>query len=272
MNCFQSKSAFFFRLLGLAAVLGLTLLASAPSYAQAQQNPPAANAASAQQNPTPGRGRSVTDATLRSDERATRGEKPSENDDEQGDEALLHSPVVKATARVLHLNLDTAMYLMLGLNFAIIFFGIAIPIAKVLPKILTRRSHTLSQDLTEARKATADAQARLSAVEAQLAGLGEEIKKLTAQVEQESIEDEKRIKASIGEESARIVAAAEQEIGAAAAQARRGLRSFAADLAIGQAEKQIVLTPETDRALIAEFVAGAAGDGKSAAAGNGGRN
>ena len=40
----------------------------------------------------------------------------------------------------------------------------------------------------------------------------------------------------------------------AAAQARRGLRHFAADLAIDQAARQLVLTPETDRALIAEFV------------------
>jgi F-type H+-transporting ATPase subunit b len=40
----------------------------------------------------------------------------------------------------------------------------------------------------------------------------------------------------------------------AAAQARRGLRHFAADLAIDQATKQLVLTAETDRALIAEFV------------------
>ncbi|MGH9559987.1 MAG: ATPase, partial [Terracidiphilus sp.] len=187
-------------------------------------------------------------------------------EDEQGDEALLHSPVVKATARMLHMKLDVAMYLMLGLNFTIIFFGIAIPLAKTMPKILRKRSQTLSIDLTDARKATADAQARLSAVEAQLAGLGEEIKKLTAQVEQETLEDEKRIKTSIGEESARIVAVAEQEIGAAATQAKRALRTFAADLAIGHAEKQIALTPETDRALIAEFVAGAAGDGK------GGRN
>ena len=42
----------------------------------------------------------------------------------------------------------------------------------------------------------------------------------------------------------------------AAAQARRGLRNFAADLAIEQAARQLVLTPETDRALIAEFTAG----------------
>ena len=37
---------------------------------------------------------------------------------------------------------------------------------------------------------------------------------------------------------------------------------FAADLAIEQASKQVKLTPETDRALIAEFVAGVSGDGK----------
>jgi len=188
--------------------------------------------------------------------------------EEEGDAAFLHSSVVRSVARILHLPLDVTVALLLGINFAIIFFAIAIPLAKIMPKMLRGRSQTLSQDLNDARKATADAQARLSAVEAQLAGLGEEIKKLTAQVEQESLEDEKRIKAAIGEESARIVAAAEQEIEAAMTQAKRGLRSFAADLAIGQAEKQIALTPETDRALIAEFVAGVAGD----AAGKGGRN
>jgi hypothetical protein len=36
---------------------------------------------------------------------------------------------------------------------------------------------------------------------------------------------------------------------------RRGLRNFAADLAIDQAAKQLVLRRRTDRALIAEFVA-----------------
>lgn len=181
---------------------------------------------------------------------------------------FLHSSTVQSLARILHLKLDTTVDLLLGINFAIIFFAVAIPLTRTMPKVLRRRSQTLSQDLSSARQATADAQARLSAVEAQLAGLGEEIKKLSAQVEQESVEDEKRIKASLGEESSRIVAAAEQEINTAVTQAKRGLRSFAADLAIGQAEKQIALSAETDRALIAEFVAGVAGDG----AGKGGKN
>ncbi len=192
---------------------------------------------------------------------------PAKSDDD-GDAAFLHSPVVQSVARMLHLKLDTTVALLLGINFAIIFFAIAIPLKRTMPKILHKRSQTLSQELTSARQATADAQARMSAVEAKLAGLGEEIKKLSAQVEQESGEEEKRIKAALVEESARIVTAAEQEIDVAMTQAKRGLRNFAADLAIGQAEKQIKLTPETDRALIAEFVAGVAGD----AAGKGGKN
>ncbi len=100
-------------------------------------------------------------------------------------------------------------------------------------------------------------------MEAQLSRLDEEIAKIRAQVEAESRQDEARIKAAIEEESARIVAAAEQEISVAAAQAKRGLRHFAADLAIEQAARQLVLTPETDRALIAEFVSEATQGGSA---------
>jgi len=145
---------------------------------------------------------------------------------------------------------------------------VGIPVVRVLPKIFHKRSQTLGSSLKTAREATADANARLSAVEAKLAGLDDEIKKFRAEVEQESLGDEARIKASLADESARIVQAAEQELSVAAAQARRGLRNFAADLAIEQAAKQMVLTPETDKALIAEFIGQVSGD----AAGKGGQN
>jgi len=181
--------------------------------------------------------------------------------DEDQEEAFLHSSSVQSVARILHLKVDTAVDLFLGINFAIIFFAIAIPLTRMGPKIIRKRSQTLRHDLQTAREATADAQARLSAVEAKLAGLDEEMRNFRAQVERESLEDEKRIKAALGEESVRIVAAAEQEIGVAAAQAKRGLRNFAADLAIEQATKQLALTPDDDRAVIAEFISGVAGDG-----------
>jgi F-type H+-transporting ATPase subunit b len=156
------------------------------------------------------------------------------------------------------------------INAAIILLCIIIPLARFLPKVIRKRQNTLSHNLEDARKTTADANARLSAVEAQLSRLDEEIAKIRAQVEDESKQDEARIKASIEEERARIVVAAEQEIGAAAAHARRSLRHFAADLAIEQAAKQLVLTPETDRALIAEFISEAGNNTNGAA--KGGKN
>ncbi len=257
-----------FRALWLAVVVTVAALVLAPTYAAAQQSATGASDSASSPTASPAANGPAGGAT-----NGSGAAQPAQSEDD-GDAAFLHSPAVQSVARILHLKLDTTVDILLGINFAIIFFAVAIPLKRSMPKMLRKRSQTLSHDLTDARRATADAQSRLSAVEAQLAGLGEEIKKLSAQVEQESVEDEKRIKASLGEESARIVAAAEQELNAALSQAKRGLRSFAADLAIGQAEKQIALTPETDRALIAEFVAGVARHGGQAgdAAGRGGKN
>ena len=205
----------------------------------------------------------VTQANAPASASASSGAAPAEQTKSEDDQekAFLYSPAVQSIARILHLDVKTASFIFLGINFAVIFLAIAIPLGRVMPKVLHKRSQTLGHDLQTARQATADASARLKAVEARLAGLDEEIKKFRVQVENDSLEDEKRIKAAIADESTRIVAAAEQEIAAAAALARRGLRNFAAGLAIDHAEKQLTLTPETDRALIAEFVAGVGGDG-----------
>jgi F-type H+-transporting ATPase subunit b len=184
--------------------------------------------------------------------------------DEQKElDVFRHAPIIAKIGQKMGLDVETTAKVFEGLNFLIIVLAIVIPIARIVPRLLRGRSEALSRDIKTAREATADANARLSAVEAQLAGLGAEIEKFRAQIEQESLADEKRIKAALEEESARIVAAAEQEIAQAGAQARRGLRTFAADLAIEQAEKQLVLTPETDRALIAEFIAGAGKGGSN---------
>lgn len=195
---------------------------------------------------------------------ATENSKAAESEEQK----FLHSSSVQSLARILHLDVETTSRIFLGINFAIIFFAIVIPLGRVMPRVFRKRSQTLSHDLHTAREATTDANARLSAIEAKLAGLDDEMKKFRAQIEQESAEDEKRIKAAISEESVRIVASAEQEIGVAAAHARRSLRNFAAELAIEHAEKGLKLTPETDRALIAEFVANVSADG----AAKGGKN
>ncbi|HWG20145.1 MAG TPA: ATP synthase F0 subunit B [Terracidiphilus sp.] len=178
-----------------------------------------------------------------------------------------HTPMVQKLAKAFHLDIETTARLFEWINFAIILLAIVIPIAKFLPRVMRRRSQNLKNDLETARKTTADANTRLGAVEAQLARLDDEIAKIRATVEEESRQDEARIRAAMEEESARIVASAEQEIAAAAAHAQRGLRHFAADLAIDQAANQLILTPETDRALIAEFVTDTTGNGRHGNAG-----
>ena len=200
----------------------------------------------------------ATSATTSAD--APKAEAPK-TQEEQNNVFRLEGPVVKWTAKTFNLQPETAARSFEILNFLIIVLLVGIPVARALPKVFHKRSTTLVANLKTAREATADANARLSAVEAKLAGLDEEIKKFRAEVERESLEDEARIKASLTEESARIVQAAEQELSVAAAQARRSLRHFAADLAIEQAAKQLDLTPATDKALIAEFVSGVSGKG-----------
>jgi F-type H+-transporting ATPase subunit b len=188
--------------------------------------------------------------------------------EEQENDQYRHAPIVQTLARLLHLDVETAARLFEIINVAVVVLAIVIPLVRLLPKLLRKRSEKVSNDLESARKMTEDANTRLSAVEARLSHLDDEIAKFRTEVEQQIHQDEERSKAALEEESARIIASAEQEVSVAAAQAKRELRHFAADLAIGQAARQLVLTPETDRALIAEFVSEATASGT----GNGGRN
>jgi F-type H+-transporting ATPase subunit b len=238
-----------FRTILLVVVLGLlSAVVVAPGHVAAQQATPA-TAQSA-----PGGEAAVEKAIDKAGATENAGE----------DENIYrHTPLVQSLAKVFHLDVETTARIFEFINFAIIALAILIPLGRIMPKVIRKRSETLKHDLATARKTTADANTRLSAVEAKLSKLDSEIAAIRAQVEEDSKHDEVRIKASIEEESGRIVAAAEQEIAVAAAQARRGLRHFAADLAIEQAAKQLVLTPETDRALIAQFVGDAAKGGQN---------
>jgi len=144
---------------------------------------------------------------------------------------------------------------------SVVVLGIVIPLIRITPRLMRKRTQKIQLDMETARRSTEDANMRLSAVEAKLASLDNQIAKFRSEVEEQIAQDEQRGRAAIEEERSRIVASAEAEINVAAAQAKRSLRHFAADLAIDQAAKQLVLTPETDRALIVQFVNEAGRDG-----------
>lgn len=253
MKQFAARTRAYGRIFFFAALATLSIALIAPHRAVAQQSAP-------DNHPT-----HHLDASDNPNNPATSETPKSEEEQENG---FLNAPVVHKFADLLHISEPAARILFLVINFAIIFFAIAIPLTRVLPRVFRKRSQTLRSSLELARQSTEEARQRLSAVEAKLAGLGDEIAKFRAQVEQESLEDEKRIKAALKEESERVVAAAEQEISAAATHARRELREFAADLAIEQASRQLKLTPETDRALIDEFI-GQVAQGNGQTAGDG---
>ena len=223
----------------------------------------------AAQQPPAARGVNSTAATSASAPEPSKAEPSKADSDEEAQTRAfrLEGPLVKATSKALHLSLETTACLFEIINFAIIALAIIIPLFKVFPAMLRKRTKTLTESLESARKMTEDANARLSAVEAKLASLDDQIAQFRAEVEREIQGDEARIKAALEDERTRIVQSAEQEIGQAAAQARRGLRHFAADLAVDQAAHQLNLTAETDRALIGEFAAGAEFAARAAAGG-----
>ncbi len=234
------QSRISIRLLGLI-LMGLLTLATAVAPFRVM----------AQKNPEP-----PSQPTVES--RAQEAQNPPKTDaaktEEQENDQYRHAPIVQSLARFMHVDVETAARTFEIFNVSVVVLGIVIPLIRIMPKLLRKRSEKIRVDIEAARKTTEDANTRLSAVEAKLATLDQEIARFRVEVEQQIAQDEQRAKAALEEESARIVASAEQEIGVAAAQAKRSLRHFAADLAIDQALKKLVLTPEADRALIAEFV------------------
>lgn len=226
-------------------------LAFAPGLVAAQASAPPANTShpATTSQPTPNAAESAISKS---------GAKETAAEDEN---VYRHTPLVRSLAKTFHLDVEITARLFEFINFAIVALAIIIPLVRLMPRVFRKRLQTLRHDLESARKLTEDAGSRLKAVEEKLARLGDEIAQMRAQVEEEGKHEEARIKAAIEEESGRIVTSAEQEINAAAMQARRGLRHFAADLAIEHATKQLVLTPDTDRALITEFLQEASRNG-----------
>jgi F0F1-type ATP synthase membrane subunit b/b' len=71
--------------------------------------------------------------------------------------------------------------------------------------------------------------------------------------EKEAAAEEARIQAAAREDARKMVESAQQEIASAIKTARRELTAYAADLAVGLAQKQIHVDAATDRAIVGNF-------------------
>ena len=184
-----------------------------------------------------------------------------EKAEEDESEVYRHSPTVKAIGSKLGLNPEQASTAFTLLNLAVLVGLVGWFLFRTLPKTFRTRNEALQKHIVEARVASDEANARLSGVEDRLKKLDGEIAALRAQAEKDAAAEEQRIRASVEEEKKHILSAAEQEIAAAAANARRQIQQYAADLAIDQAAKKLVVTAETDRLLVQDFARRLVGDG-----------
>jgi F-type H+-transporting ATPase subunit b len=197
---------------------------------------------------------SQTHAAASSKNSAAPNAAPAKNPDlEDENDKYRHSPAVRTMGSWIGLNPDQAATAFTIFNLLVLLSGIGYLVAKNLPKAFRKRNSDIQKHLVDARTATEEATARLSSVEARLSKLDDQIAAMRTQAVADSARDEKRIKASVEEEKVKILAAAEAEIQAATALARREIQSYAADLAIDQAARKLVVTAETDRLLVESF-------------------
>lgn len=185
-------------------------------------------------------------------------EKREQEKDEN--DAFRHSAMVQKMGRMMGMNTEQAATAFELLNFLVLAVGVGYLAVKTLPKAFRDRNSAIQRHLVDARTATEEAGARLKAVEGRLSKLDEEIAAMRRQVEADTARDEQRMKASIEEETAKILVAAENEIQTATATARRDLQRHAAELAIEHAAQRLVITAETDRLLVQGFAQHLAGD------------
>jgi F-type H+-transporting ATPase subunit b len=163
------------------------------------------------------------------------------------------SPSVVFLARITGLDLRHAYWLAVLLNFIVIAAVLVWAGRKYMPGAFRARTAAIQRAMEEARRASEDANRRLADVEARLAKLGDEIAAMKTVGEVDLAAEEARIKAAAEADARKIVESAEQEIAAAAKAARRDLRTYAADLAISLAKKQIHVDPGTDSSLVRSF-------------------
>ena len=163
------------------------------------------------------------------------------------------SPTVVKLGALLGMKPGTAANVFTIFNILILVGAVGYGLMKTLPKAFRDRSTTIQKHLVDARTATEEATSRLSSVEDRLSKLDDQIAAMRHQSEVDSARDEQRIKASVEDEKVKIVAAAEVEIQNATTLARREIQKYAAELAIEQAARKLVITAETDRLLVESF-------------------
>lgn len=224
----------------LAIALLLVLMVTCLAAVRAKVQPAATPLKTVATNTRP----SSTSENKIQDANGASDQSPKDRGEASGDpEAQFkNSASLKWMAHKLGVSTATAYALSVVVNFLVIIAAGVLLLRSRLPAI------------DEARKTSAEAQRRLSAIEERLGKLQCEIAAMQSVADQESQAEEERMRAAAEEEKRKIVEAAEQEITAAVGLAKRDFKAYAADLAVTLAANSIQVDASTDEALLRAFV------------------
>jgi F-type H+-transporting ATPase subunit b len=144
----------------------------------------------------------------------------------------------------------------LWINFVILAAGIVWVVRVHGRPFFRTNAERISLAITRATSLKAQAEQQLREAAARLARLDQEVAELRAEAQREASAEAERIRATASLDAERIVQAAKGEIQAAERAARQELKAIAAKLAVDGAESLLArqLTPQTQDALIADFV------------------
>lgn len=179
--------------------------------------------------------------------REAAGEEKDETDE------FKRSGSVQLVARLTGLSLSNAYLFSIVFNFVVIAAVIFWAGRKYLPGVFSARTAAIQKAMLEAQKASEEARRRLAEIENRLMKLDGEIGMMRDAAEKEAAAEEARIQAAAEADGRKIVETAQQEIASAAKSARRDLTAYAADLAVGLAQKQIHVDAAADQALVRNF-------------------
>ena len=168
----------------------------------------------------------------------------------------------EAWGRRFGLGAKTSFTVSLLVNFAGIALFIWLLLKAKLPQAFRERTAAIQKGIREAQAASADANRRLSDIEARLSKLDTEIAQIRQSAEREAAAEEERIRKAAESDAQKIIEGAEAEIEAFARNARRELKGYAASLAVDLAGRRIQVDEPTDRALVHEFVGQLGKDGQ----------
>jgi F-type H+-transporting ATPase subunit b len=141
-------------------------------------------------------------------------------------------------------------------NFAILAVGLGYLMAKNLPALFSSRTKEIQKGISESQQMKQDAERRSAEMDARLSALGADIERFRAQSATEMQQEGDRITRDTAAQLKKLEQQAAVEIEAAGKTARRQLKEYAAELALGLAEQRLRtrIDSAAESALVDDFV------------------